>query len=147
MATRTKSTTARRSTSKASKGRTRTTKVARRSRKVAAPVTGDTITYPFTTKAQIAARINSDASEAFSALATINSLDAAMSSQKKLVRDLCTEVSEAGKGAADNKDLVSRVTAVALRYTRRLAKHERALALKANPDLKPFVKMFSATAG
>ena len=145
MATRTPKTARRSSSRTASKGRTRTV-AARRSRK---PVVADgaTIAYPFVTKNQIAARINGSATEAFTALATINDLDAAMSSQKKLVRDLCTEVSEAGKGAASNEDLVSRATTVALRYVRRLAKHERGLALKANPELKPYVKMFSATAG
>lgn len=137
-------------TARTTKSRTaRTAKpTVRRSRKAAAPVaTGTTISYPFTSKAQILARIQGSPQEALNALCTVNELDAAMSSQKKLVADLAAEIGEAGKGAADNKDLVSRATAVAARYVRRLAKHERTLALKSNPELKQFVKMFSATTG
>jgi hypothetical protein len=117
----------------------------RRGRRVAKIVLDGVKKYPFPTKAEIGARIESDAQEAITALVTINSLDAAMSSQKKLVADLAGEVKEAGKGASENKDLVSRCRAVSSRYTRRLAKHERSLLLDKNPELKPFVALFSAS--
>lgn len=134
------------STTKSTRRAAATTKSApRRGRRTVKVALDGVKTYPFPTKAQILARIEGDAQEALLALVTINSLDAAMSSQKKLVADLAGEIKEAGKGASENNDLVKRSRAVASRYTRRLAKHERSQLLAKNPELKPFVALFSAT--
>ena len=140
----TKSTTARKSSTRRAAASTKS--APRRGRGRAAKIVLDGVKkYPFPTKAEIGALIESDAQEALTALVTINNLDAAMSSQKKLVADLAGEVKDAGKEASSNKDLVSRCRAVAKRYTRRLAKDARAAALAKNPELKPFVALFSAT--
>lgn len=147
MANRTKSTKNTRST-RTSKGRVAkvTKKASGRTRRAkAAPVVALTgKSYPFTSKREIIANIDSDAQAAVTALSTIHSLDAAMCSQKKLVSDLAAEIKEAGEKAASNSDLVSRCRDVARRYGRRLAADARAKVLEAQPELRQVAVLFTA---
>lgn len=154
MANSKKSTTkaARSSSTRATKGRTAkvTKKAPGRTRRVkaAAPapvvVAANGKSYPFPSKREIIAQIDSDAGHAIAALVQIHKLDAAMCSQKKAVSDLAAEIEAAGNGAAKDESLVNRSRAVARRYGRRLAQAQRAKILESNPELRPVAELFTA---
>ena len=101
--------------------------------------------YPFPSKREILAKIETDAKTAVTSLLTIHELDAAMCSQKKAVEALAVEVTETGvKRAVEDEDLVERCRTVALRYGRRLAKEARAKAIEKNPELAELAEKFGA---
>lgn len=110
----------------------------------AAPVLNGNKNYPFASKRDLVAQIDSEASAAISALVRINALDAAMCSQKKHVAELAAKVAEAGNDAASNRALVGECRALARRYGRRLALDARAQTLASNPELSAVAELFSA---
>ena len=120
-------------------------KVNKKARKASKPSVVTAVKlYPFESKRDIAVRISNDDQAAVAALVQLHSLDAGMCSQKKAIATLAGRVVEAGDAAANDTKLVEECRAMALHYTRRLAKESREQKLRENPELSELAELYSA---